>query len=69
MQRIIREEFEGRTVISVAHRLNTILDFDRIAVLRDGGLVECDSPAALLSRPSVFKELYEEYGHEHVDEE
>ncbi|MCJ1404727.1 hypothetical protein MMC11_007953 [Xylographa trunciseda] len=59
MQRLIREEFHDRTVIVIAHRLDTILDFDRIALLRNGELVEYDSPGNLLGRPSEFRELYE----------
>jgi ABC-type multidrug transport system fused ATPase/permease subunit len=62
MQRIIREEFQGCTIIAVAHRLETILDFDRIAVLDRGHLVECDSPKKLLAtEESAFKELYDVY--------
>jgi ATP-binding cassette, subfamily C (CFTR/MRP), member 1 len=58
VQRIIREEFAGATIISVAHRLNTILDLDRIALLSDGKLVEFESPKVLLSRQSAFRDLY-----------
>ena len=61
MQKIIREEFKGCTIIAVAHRLDTILDFDRIAVLGEGQLRECDTPERLLSKPSAFKELYDVY--------
>lgn len=59
MQRVIREEFAQHTIIAVAHRLETILDFDRILVLDKGTVVECDNPAELLGRQSVFRDLYE----------
>ena len=61
MQKIIREEFKDQTIIAVAHRLETILDFDRIAVLEKGKLKECDTPKALLKGPSAFKDLFEMY--------
>ena len=57
MQEIIRKEFKGHTVITVAHRIETILDSDVVAVLDKGVLVEFGSPEGLLSRPSLFKEL------------
>lgn len=43
MQHIIREEFAHHAIIAIAHRLETILDFDRTVVLHKGELVECDS--------------------------
>ena len=58
MQKIIREEFRDCTILAVAHRLDTILDFDRIALLSAGKLVELDSPKVLLERDSAFRELY-----------
>lgn len=58
IQEVIRQEFEGATIISIAHRLDSILDFDRIAVLSDGQLVEFDNPQVLLNRPTAFRDLY-----------
>ncbi|KAH7303548.1 P-loop containing nucleoside triphosphate hydrolase protein [Stachybotrys elegans] len=49
MQEIIRSEFTDRTVIMIAHRLDTILDFDRIAVLDHGRVVEYGSPSELMA--------------------
>ena len=60
MQKIIREEWKGKTIIAVVHKLNTVMDFDRIAVLERGELVEFDEPAALREREGgVFKSLWE----------
>ena len=60
MQRIIREEFKNRTIIAVAHRLQTILDFDRVAVLSAGEIVEYGVPGELLrTEGSKFRELWE----------
>lgn len=58
MQRVIRKEFGHCTILAVAHRLDTILDFDKIALLSNGELKEYDTPAALLVRDSAFRELY-----------
>lgn len=58
IQKSIKMYFEKATVISIAHRLNTIVDFDRVVVLDKGKMVECDSPASLLSNPeSLFYKL------------
>ena len=59
MRQLIKTSFSACTVIAIAHRLDTVLDFDRIAVLDHGELVEFDTPSALLGRDSVFKKLYE----------
>lgn len=59
MQRVIREEFADCTILAVAHRLETILDFDRIAMIHNGELIEFDTPDALLKSDSAFRELYE----------
>ncbi|KAI9743572.1 MAG: hypothetical protein M1818_002887 [Claussenomyces sp. TS43310] len=61
IQRLIRTEFATCTIIAVAHRLETIMDFDRVVVFEQGNIVECGNPEGLISRPSLFKDLYEVY--------
>lgn len=58
MQRVIRDEFGGCTIIAVAHRLDTIMDFDRIAVLGEGKLLECGSPGELM-KGGRLRDLYD----------
>ena len=58
MQDILREWFAGWTIIAIAHKLSEILDFDKVAVLRAGEVVEYDEPRRLLERDSLFRRLY-----------
>ncbi|KAJ3015942.1 UNVERIFIED_CONTAM: hypothetical protein HDU68_012501, partial [Siphonaria sp. JEL0065] len=63
IQSSIRTHFKETTVISIAHRVNTIADFDRVLVLDAGKLVEYDTPANLLrTTTSLFKSLVEATG-------
>merc|ERR1712216_414289 len=48
IQRMLREEFQGCTVITIAHRINTILDSDKILVMKDGLAEEFAPPDELL---------------------
>lgn len=48
IQKTIREQFKYCTMLIIAHRLNTIIDSDRILVLDDGQVVEYDTPEKLL---------------------
>ncbi|XP_074597589.1 ATP-binding cassette sub-family C member 4-like [Brevipalpus obovatus] len=58
IQQTIRTKFANCTVITIAHRLNTIIDFDRILVLNGGKVVEFDEPHILLQRcGSAFFDL------------
>ncbi|KAK8101492.1 hypothetical protein PG999_011866 [Apiospora kogelbergensis] len=64
MMSVIREKFRDVTVIAIAHRLDTITDFDKVIVLDSGRVVEVGVPRDLLSQPSsVFRSLYESSSH------
>lgn len=56
---VIREHFTDCTVIAVVHRLGAIADFDRVAVMGSGRLLEWDSPKALLECDSEFRKLWD----------
>ncbi|KAH8653767.1 ABC transporter [Xylariales sp. PMI_506] len=59
IQQVIKEEFKEYTVITVAHRLDTIMDNDIVLVLNAGQLVEVGAPSALLQKADgLFKKLY-----------
>ena len=58
IQKTIREKFKKCTVLTIAHRLNTIIDSDRVLVLDAGEVMEFDDPYHLLQRnDSFFKKL------------
>jgi len=59
IQSMIRENFADATVLTIAHRLNTIMDSDRVLVLDDGNVAEFDSPAALMNADGIFASMVE----------
>ena len=60
IQKTIREEFSDSTVITIAHRIHTIIDSDRVMVLEMGELKEFDRPSVLLQNSeSMFSQLVE----------
>ncbi|KAL0928634.1 hypothetical protein M5K25_000541 [Dendrobium thyrsiflorum] len=61
IQKIIREVFSGSTIISIAHRIPTVMDCDRVLVLDSGLAKKFDSPANLINHPSLFGALVQEY--------
>jgi ABC-type multidrug transport system fused ATPase/permease subunit len=58
IQRTLREAFPGSTVLTIAHRVNTIMDSDKILVMSDGLAKEFASPEELLrNNKSLFSDI------------
>ncbi|EEF35768.1 mgatp-energized glutathione s-conjugate pump, putative [Ricinus communis] len=63
IQKTIREEFRSCTMLIIAHRLNTIIDCDRILLLDSGEVLEYDTPEELLSNEgSAFSKMVQSTG-------
>ena len=63
IQATIRNEFSGSTILTIAHRINTIMDSDKVAVLAGGTVLEFDSPRNLLQDSgSAFYKMAKEAG-------
>lgn len=55
IQQTIRDKFSDCTVLTVAHRLNTIIDYNRVMVMDAGELAEFDTPYNLfINKDSIF---------------
>ncbi|ETN38990.1 uncharacterized protein HMPREF1541_07032 [Cyphellophora europaea CBS 101466] len=55
IQRTMREGFEGKTLLCIAHRLKTIINYDRICVMDQGSIAELDSPIRLFEQGGIFR--------------
>ncbi|XP_076816557.1 multidrug resistance-associated protein 1-like isoform X1 [Clavelina lepadiformis] len=62
IQQTIRTQFRECTVVTIAHRLNTIMDYDRIMVLDAGELKEFEAPAQLIKQQSIFYGMAKDAG-------
>ncbi|XP_065333029.1 ATP-binding cassette sub-family C member 4-like [Cloeon dipterum] len=63
IQKTIRKQFQDCTVLTVAHRLNTIMDSDRVLVMADGKLMEYGAPYELLQvENGMFRRMIDETG-------
>uniref|UniRef100_A0A8B9TP25 ABC-type glutathione-S-conjugate transporter n=1 Tax=Anas platyrhynchos TaxID=8839 RepID=A0A8B9TP25_ANAPL len=62
IQSALRTHFKESTVLTIAHRINTIMDCDRILVLDNGQISEFDTPEQLIAQKGLFYRLMEESG-------
>uniref|UniRef100_A0A9J8B089 ATP-binding cassette, sub-family C (CFTR/MRP), member 3 n=1 Tax=Cyprinus carpio carpio TaxID=630221 RepID=A0A9J8B089_CYPCA len=62
IQSTIRTQFEDCTVFTIAHRLNTIMDYTRVLVLDKGKIAEFDTPANLLAQKGIFYGMAKDAG-------
>lgn len=68
IQRTIREKFIDSTVVTVAHRLYTVIDSDRVLVLDAGVAVEFEEPYLLLqNQDGIFRKMVEALGPQEYD--
>ena len=63
IQRTIRQQFSECTIFTITHRIETVIDYDRIMVLHNGEILEFDNPSKLLqTEDSIFRSMAYEAG-------
>ncbi|XP_071620330.1 ATP-binding cassette sub-family C member 3 isoform X2 [Heliangelus exortis] len=62
IQMTIRTQFEDCTVLTIAHRLNTIMDYTRVLVLDNGTIAEFDTPTSLIAAKGIFYSMAKDAG-------
>ena len=59
IQNVIAEKFQNRTILTIAHRLNTVATSDRIIVLHQGSVVDFDVPNEILPKHGLIQQSIE----------
>lgn len=62
IQNCLKTKFNETTIITIAHRLNTIADYDRVIVMDKGTIIEIGSPCELIMKKGTFAEMVEHTG-------
>ncbi|XP_065532787.1 multidrug resistance-associated protein 1-like isoform X4 [Lathamus discolor] len=62
VQSTIKREFHNCTILTIAHRLHTVMDSERVLVLDTGRILEYDTPHNLLQQKGAFSEMVAEAG-------
>ncbi|KAL7520054.1 hypothetical protein ACHAWX_004806 [Stephanocyclus meneghinianus] len=64
LQEAVAQSFQGATIIAVAHRLDTVIDYDKILVLGNGNVLEYGSPHELIQSGGAFASMVRDTGDE-----
>merc|ERR1711957_433263 len=64
LQEAVAKSFQNATILAVAHRLDTVIDYDKILVLGSGSVLEYDTPQALIMKGGVFCSMIADTGDE-----
>lgn len=64
LQEAVAKSFSGATILAVAHRLDTVIDYDKILVLGAGGVLEFGAPHALIMEGGTFCSMIDDTGEE-----
>ena len=67
IQQTIVRGFEGKTLLCIAHRLKTIIGYDRICVMDAGRIAELDTPLALFEKGGIFRGMCDRSGIRRAD--
>ena len=62
LQEAVAENFQGATILAIAHRLDTVIDYDKILVLGSGGVLEYGSPHDLIAKGGAFCSMVDDTG-------
>ena len=62
IQNVIKEKFKTTTVITIAHRLDTIADYDKVIVMSEGRIVEEGAPWKLIEKKGLFSDMVNNTG-------
>lgn len=62
IQDVLRDKFKNMTIVTIAHKINNVNDYDKIIVVDQGSIVEQGSPHELMMKKGVFYDMVQNSG-------